>query len=393
MQADILAWAVPGSFLAFAVGFALLGRLASLLYVWSGCFALAAVGFAMTIVPTPEGSVVKPLVEDGFFLLALAGASVAFAMRLGRRPLFRALALTFLASLGAAGLALVLYADARLEIFAIQSGCAVMMVLSAATMRGPERGIDQVLFWICLFVAASLTLQNLVFFAAPLDAPMTVANWRESPWAFVFQLSGAATGILIAFAVLIAIGLDLIEHHRESSQLDALTLVLNRRGFERRAAELRRAAGRRASVALVMADLDFFKRVNDRHGHAAGDAVLCGFAALLGRMSGDKGCVARLGGEEFVVLLRDCDKVGAQHFASEVQSALRQVRWPFASDGLSITASFGVVELEADEQLGEAVKRADSLLYIAKTHGRDRVVTDAIAAAKPPEPPALFQLS
>ncbi|WP_062114809.1 GGDEF domain-containing protein [Aureimonas sp. AU40] len=389
MQADILAWAVPATFLLFGIAFAALGRFGPGLYAWSGCFSLAALAYGMTVIPAGEGAIVKPLFEDSLFLFALTGANLALASRAGRRPRYALLAGTIAASLFCAFLALFLSGSAQFEIFSIQAGCAVLMLLAAGTMAGlSKRWIDRALFWLCVLVAASLSLQNLAFLSSPLDQPMTVTNWRDSPWAFVFQLSGAVTGVLMAFSVLVAIGMDLIEHHRLSSDVDALTLVLNRRGFERRVAELRRAAHGSAPDALVLADLDFFKQINDRHGHEAGDAVICGFAALLERMVGNRGCVCRFGGEEFAVFLRACDLSEAQTLALRLQSALRAVRWPFDLAQLSVTASFGVVAVAAGERLWDAAGRADTLLYVAKSHGRDRVVGDAIASAPAIRPAA-----
>lgn len=394
MQADILAWAVPATFLLFGVGFAVLGRFGPGLYAWSGCFSLAALAYGLTVIPSAPGSIAKPLFEDGLFLLALAGANLALASRAGRRPPYLLLAGVIAASLFCAFLALALSSSAQFEIFSIQAGCAILMLLAAGNMAGlSARRINQVLFWLCILVAASLSLQNLVFLSAPLEQTMTVANWRDSPWAFVFQLTGAATGVLIAFAILVAIGMDLIEHHRRSSDVDALTLVLNRRGFERRVAELRLASRSKAPDALLLADLDFFKQINDRYGHEAGDAVICGFATLLERMTGGRGCVCRFGGEEFAVFLAGADLDEARSLAYRLQGALRSLHWPFGLSQLSVTASFGVVALSGTENLWDAAARADALLYVAKSHGRDRVVVDTIAHSAAPLPAALPQLS
>ena len=394
MQADILAWAVPATFLAFGIGFAVLGRVGPGLYAWSLCFTLASLAYGSTVIPVSDGAIAKPLFEDLLFLLSLSGANVALAARMGRRPRLELLAAIIVASLGSAGLALGLAGDAKLEIFSIQTGCALIMLVAASHM-GPRcaRGIDQALFWLCLLVAASLALQNLVFLSSPLDPPMSVSNWRESPWAFVFQLSGAATGVAMAFTVLVAIGLDLIDHHRRSSDLDALTLVLNRRGFERRVGELRRGPAKQAPAALILADLDFFKQINDRHGHEAGDAVICGFAALLDGMVTQNGCVCRFGGEEFALFGQGLTLPEARDLAGRMQRALSQVRWPFELSDLQVTASFGVVALAPGEHLWDAAGRADKLLYVAKSHGRNRVVADSVVPALTPTPPAVYQMS
>ncbi|WP_058599465.1 GGDEF domain-containing protein [Aureimonas ureilytica] len=380
MQASILAWAVPAVFLAFGIGFAVLGRFDRSLHGWSLCFSLVAIGFASTILPAAEHAFLKPVFESMVFLLALGGANLALAARMGRRPRLGAIAGIIVVTGILSGLAMGPIGSATLDILVVQTGCALLMLL-AATCMGPraERRIDRVLFWLCVMVAASLGLQNVLLMALPQDVPLTSLNWRDSQWAFVFQLSGAISGVAMAFAVLLAIGLDLIEHHRRSSDLDALTLALNRRGFERRVTELRRGASSDVTSALIVADLDFFKQINDRYGHEAGDAVICGFAALMGEMAKPQGCVCRFGGEEFALFQRNMRLGEARDLANRIRKALCQVQWPFDLQDRQITASFGVVALERDESLWDAVSRADKLLYIAKSHGRNRVEADKIA--------------
>ena len=382
MEADILAWSVPSTFASFSIVFALLGRFGPSLKIWSGCFGLAALGFALTVIPSEEGSRLKPLLENLIFLLALAGVNAAFAIRANRRPSPVSLALVVCAAMAGAAFSLYVLDNAHWQIFWIQSGCAVLMLLAAFDMRADlRRPIDHVLFWVCVTVAANLTLQNILFVALPSET-ITVANWRSTSWGFVFQLSGVLTGILVAFSVLIATGLDVIGSLSETSDADALTQVLNRRGFERQATELRSRFGQAQPCGLVLADLDFFKQINDRHGHDAGDAALCGFATLLGSLTGTRGYVARLGGEEFAVVLGSADLNATQAFALRVQGALARISWPSALHGTNLTASFGVIELRANETLWDGVKRADGLLYAAKSHGRNQVVSDPLDAAR-----------
>ncbi|MGQ0805349.1 MAG: diguanylate cyclase [Actinomycetota bacterium] len=152
---------------------------------------------------------------------------------------------------------------------------------------------------------------------------------------------------------------------------DGLTGLLNRRSFENKVRILRRQT---SPFALVMADLDEFKRVNDTYGHDAGDRALRIFSELLRSTVRPNDIVCRYGGEEFAVVLPDC----APAKAAEVMERVRVELAGIGSRGEapSFTASFGVVGCEPREELEPMIARADAALYRAKTQGRDRVVLD-----------------
>jgi diguanylate cyclase (GGDEF)-like protein len=165
----------------------------------------------------------------------------------------------------------------------------------------------------------------------------------------------------------------LVGQLRETAQTDPLTMVLNRRGFdERMELELERARRNTAPLGLLMADLDHFKEVNDRFGHAAGDTVLAcvGQALVLGCRSIDT--VARIGGEEFAVLLPGTDAAGALDAAERLRAEIGRVE----GDGVrGLTLSVGVVEFPRDGRTPEdLLEAADRALYAAKAEGRDRAV-------------------
>ena len=155
---------------------------------------------------------------------------------------------------------------------------------------------------------------------------------------------------------------------------DTLTGVWNRRqGAELLAADL---SARRPSQALsmLMLDIDHFKAVNDTFGHQAGDHVLIEVASRLRRSLRGNDMVARWGGEEFIVLLRDCVLSDALRLAEDIRAAIAEV--PFGSLG-SLTVSVGAAEVRADEDLTSWLGRADQALYRAKRAGRNEVVADA----------------
>jgi diguanylate cyclase (GGDEF)-like protein/PAS domain S-box-containing protein len=161
---------------------------------------------------------------------------------------------------------------------------------------------------------------------------------------------------------------------RNLAVTDTLTGVWNRRhGTELLTADLSaRRPGQ--ALSLLMLDIDHFKTINDTFGHQAGDHVLIEVASRLRRSLRGNDMVARWGGEEFVVLLRDCVLSDALRLAEDIRAAIAEV--PFGTMG-SITASFGVAEVRDGEELTTWLGRADQALYRAKRSGRNEVVAES----------------
>jgi diguanylate cyclase (GGDEF)-like protein len=164
-----------------------------------------------------------------------------------------------------------------------------------------------------------------------------------------------------------------VEHAlRKLSVTDSLTGVYNRRYFhERLSAELLRADRDQSSVAVVMLDIDHFKRVNDRFGHPVGDRVLQGICRILNQRLRRNDVLCRLGGEEFVVLCPGSNAEQAGQLARQLWDALRSE--PLEQVG-RVTASFGVAGLAPGDDLEALLARADAGVYLAKQNGRDQVV-------------------
>ncbi len=180
-----------------------------------------------------------------------------------------------------------------------------------------------------------------------------------------------------------AMCLDMTEQQAAEEELqrlattDALTGLANRRSFgERAAQEIGRARRYKRPLALIMADIDHFKQINDTFGHGAGDTVLVKAAGVLEhtlRSSGD--LAARLGGEEFAVLLPECDRKGAALLAERLRIAIAAMRISCNGQEIQVRCSFGVSEWHpAEDAVEAALQRADAALYAAKNSGRDRVV-------------------
>jgi two-component system, cell cycle response regulator len=165
----------------------------------------------------------------------------------------------------------------------------------------------------------------------------------------------------------------------ESALRDGLTKAFNKKYFlDRLEREFRFARRHRQPLSLVMIDVDHFKKVNDQHGHLAGDAVLQSLAAHIGALIRSEDVFARYGGEEFAIICRATEVGGAVAFADRVRVSVQEGAFSFEGNPLPITISLGVAGITADQSDYVAlVAAADQALLNAKTAGRNRVVGPA----------------
>lgn len=156
------------------------------------------------------------------------------------------------------------------------------------------------------------------------------------------------------------------------ARIDPLTGLLNRRGLHDGA---RRWLARTRPLAVIIADIDRFKRINDAHGHAGGDLVLTTFAHLIRDVCpAEDSLLARIGGEEFVILLRKADPDATRHFAEQLRHEVETGGFLVTGERLAITVSIGLAfSSTAEADLTPALERADRALYAAKRGGRNRV--------------------
>jgi diguanylate cyclase (GGDEF)-like protein len=159
--------------------------------------------------------------------------------------------------------------------------------------------------------------------------------------------------------------------------LDSLTDLPNRRGFDLLAAQALQEATRETKpLSALMLDLDHFKRLNDTHGHLAGDEVLKGFAQVLQGCLRQADIICRWGGEEFIVLLKDTDSRNALLIAEKIRLHTEQQVFEYDGVALRVTTSVGLTGLQADDTLPGLIARADQALYRAKQSGRNRINTE-----------------
>jgi two-component system cell cycle response regulator len=160
----------------------------------------------------------------------------------------------------------------------------------------------------------------------------------------------------------------------EMSMTDALTGLLNRYGLQRALPrELSEARRYARPLSCLLLDIDFFKTVNDTHGHAAGDTALMQAARVLSESVRGSDVVCRYGGEEFLVLTPETNAAGASALAEKIRLAVAARLFGDGERVFPLTLSVGVAQLDAGESGNDMIARADGALYHAKQSGRDRV--------------------
>lgn len=213
-----------------------------------------------------------------------------------------------------------------------------------------------------------------------LSVPLVSAWWQgfnaeRTLFGFVFLhlMLSIIASFLLGYLVIMRLvrKLEHLSHH------DSLTGLLNRRAIEyllgRESQRLLRFG---EQFSLLMVDIDHFKRINDRLGHAAGDAVLCAVAQTLQAHAREVDRVARFGGEEFCVLLPHTLHEGALQAAERLREAINLVSIPWNDEVISVTISTGLATADDPEEgLDGLLQRADKALYRAKADGRNRVVS------------------
>jgi diguanylate cyclase (GGDEF)-like protein len=178
-----------------------------------------------------------------------------------------------------------------------------------------------------------------------------------------------------------------VQEATERARTDPLTGMPNRRAFDEVFARLMGETDRYGgTMALVMVDIDHFKKVNDTYGHEAGDAVLIAIGQLLMAERRTTDFVARLGGEELALLLPQTDTAGAAELAERLRAKVEAMKVRTAVGEVRITASFGIAMYQARSGAsGRVYERADKALYAAKNGGRNRVELERVTPAQSPQ--------
>ena len=275
--------------------------------------------------------------------------------------------------------ALLLLSDAQKRttvlalLFMLQAGLLAWKAVSPGLQGKRERGR--------ILLALGSSFLVLVF------AYRSLYSATAQDWALDVSVPTGIQSVtyLLSLMVMLAstVGFVLMQQERavalkhEQATHDALTGVANRRALmEAMERSMALCARQGTQLALVMLDIDFFKRVNDNHGHLAGDAVLKEVAARIAQRLRAQDLLGRYGGEEFLVLLPGTDAAGALQVANDIRVAVQAQPVLFQGSPITITLSAGVhvrIPTGAHTALDEMIGSADRALYLAKERGRNRV--------------------
>jgi diguanylate cyclase (GGDEF)-like protein len=271
------------------------------------------------------------------------------------------------------GIAYFFYVDRQLitRIYLLNFGFGLICLATSWRLRSLRLGqtAERILFWILL--SFSLHFFPRTILTVGVAAPAANEFASSSFW-LALQFSLAVLGAALALALLLVAASDTIEDLRRERSLDPLTGLLNRRGFDEIAIEHLHVS-RTWPVSLIVIDIDHFKKVNDSFGHPVGDTVLTTFSRLLLAAARHADVCGRLGGEEFLLLLPDCDAMGARTIAERLRTKVRLTSFNDLPRDWRVTVSIGIAEARRGEALSDLIARADEALYEAKRAGRDRV--------------------
>jgi len=305
-------------------------------------------------------------------LLVMAGAVARF----GGMPVpWRAIALIVVAAVLARWVTWSGVRDQLPHELAFQAPFVAASVLLAWVIWRTGRGRALNIAAAVAFGLVALHFLAKPFLAHSFGSGATAADYIGSTYAL---LSQASSGILLTaggLLLLLVVVQSIVEESRRASEIDPLSGLANRRGFDLRAARiLARTAHLKLPVAVVMFDIDHFKAINDAHGHPAGDEVICAFASLLHDAAPHAAVVGRVGGEEFALLFEHADQEVGRLNAEAIRIAAQSTDRVLPA----FTVSGGVAAVRPTETLGDAMRRADAALYEAKRQGRNRIcVADA----------------
>lgn len=386
MSDQIVGLINPGMSLIFAAGgFALWLRDRSLIYVLGYVTAAVLIGFSFAInhySHDPGQRAVQMLVA-GLSITAVISLVWSMCHRLGQSTPLKLWIAGALLTVG-----LVFFADPGRDVsaslLAVNIYCGVVMVMGAQIMAQAhsKQLVDRLLVWIFAIVAAQFFIRPIMI--VMMGGAMSTAEYRGSAGHAVLVVTAAMFTLVLTAVILAATVSDQIKAVKQSIRKDELSGLLRRSAFEEEArAVIAKAQADNRKLSMVIADIDHFKQVNDRWGHPAGDAVIRRFGQIMAGTIRPVDLAGRIGGEEFCIIIADCAGQAAGTVAERLRRALMAQSLEEIGADCTLSASFGVAELRADDGYSDIYTRADDALYRAKKDGRNRVEVDGREAEAP----------
>jgi diguanylate cyclase (GGDEF)-like protein len=248
---------------------------------------------------------------------------------------------------------------------------AIVPAYAAITLRAKTRSAEWAAAAFIFLFALTQVVDSILAYAQGASGDETMRNL----YLHVNFLTLPAAYMTMSMFIILMMASDLSADMKKIATRDQLTGLLNRRGFNEyggRAFSAARRAG--TTLSVIMSDIDRFKYINDKFGHAAGDTALAHYAQLISESRRGEDVVARVGGEEFALLLPGTELRDAMALADQLCDKVGSTPMDLTSIGLPMTSSFGVATIsEKDTSLDDMVRRADRALYRSKRAGRNQV--------------------
>lgn len=361
--------------LSFAVAFiAAARRSESRLGYWcAGGFLAAASTVAIEsfapYIPWPQ---LTSFLSFSLFLLALTLIASGLQRHFNRDGRIRTIWILY--ALSIASHPLIIYhlpRDSSAHAFSYQGSSVLIAAIGSAiilrnkVLRPIDRAVGTVLALCSLQFLAKAAL------ATAITTGQSVQTYVVSTYAQFSQTTGAILSLLLGLSLLGLVIVEVMSRAAAEAQIDGLSGVLLRKAFLKQGRDIITEATASLPCCFIMADLDHFKSVNDRFGHAAGDEVLRHFGQILNNLTAGKGACGRLGGEEFAIVLPQTDEGKARLFIHAVMSSLAEHPFDLVPKNARITSSFGAVVCGHAAELDVIMRCADQALYDAKRGGRD----------------------
>ena len=369
----VLGWII--SLLFAGCFFAIWLRWRSLTYIpsLSAAFVLQCVGQLILVVREPQNLAANTILSCAFYTAAAYALIDGATSRLMRPTGRRIQAILSLLIIGGVALFSFVINDLHGRIDVENFGFATMFLVAVWQMRKhARRWADRAMLW-------TLLLFGLHFFPRVLLSTRNLGHaydpntFGASAFWLWLNLAVILFAVVLGLALLGGVASDVVSMLLEEAATDSLTGLMNRREFERTVQRrLSWFAAKRVN-SLVLCDIDHFKRINDTYGHNAGDIALQSIAETLTNCVRRADAVARIGGEEFAILLPGVGIAEAYLLAERLRSSIEELSVHLERLVLQVTASFGVVEVRGEEGLSEMLVRADRALYAAKNNGRNCV--------------------
>ncbi|SIQ89646.1 diguanylate cyclase (GGDEF) domain-containing protein [Rhizobium sp. RU33A] len=303
-------------------------------------------------------------------LCGMAMLTIGIAQMYGRSIPLPIASLYVLASVMLAYLIYELPRGTPMQALLYQGPFALVVLVGAMTVMLARQRTTLDLFLGILLTITSAHFVGKAGLAVWVGSGATAKDYVYTDYALISQSLTAVLIVTVGLTLLAKLVLEILAVHRTESEVDSLSGLANRRGFERQIHEALRQC-RRGQHAIIITDLDHFKRINDTYGHHTGDQVIRIFAEALRSKAPQGSVVGRLGGEEFAVFLPQTSVQEARRLAQTFRLATMSLQG--LPPALCVTASFGVAAVSSADDLDMAYRQADVALYRAKGAGRNRV--------------------